>query len=343
MRKYLVRYKKFLILLMAAVVILMPQTINFVQADEMPYGVEAILPENQIDKNVSYFDLKVEPNASFELNIKITNSKDKDIKVRVNATDAYTNNNGVIDYSGESEQSLSQSKERSYLTDLLDKEEQIIDIPGKQSKTVSFHGKMDKKTFKGNILGGIYIQEEVSSPSKSKDMIQNEFAYAIAVKLTENLNLPKFQPALNSVKLGVRNYHQAILAEIENQAPVLFSKFTAVSKIYKEGETTPVLEKTSFNLGMAPYSKFEYGIDLDGKAFSSGKYTYDLTIKKDDERFSLKKTFEIDKKDVDTAQKNSVDSNKVNNNLNYIYILLILIFFVILIWIIYYKNKNSKK
>jgi len=67
-------------------------------AADKSYSVQAVLPDNQIDHNESYFDLKVEPNKEQDLKVMIINTGSKPIKVKAEVNDAYTADSGVIGY-----------------------------------------------------------------------------------------------------------------------------------------------------------------------------------------------------------------------------------------------------
>ena len=62
------------------------------------FSVSSVIPENQIDKNLSYFNLKVSPSSSQKLKVKIFNNKKHDIKVKSMVTSAITCRNGFIRY-----------------------------------------------------------------------------------------------------------------------------------------------------------------------------------------------------------------------------------------------------
>ena len=62
------------------------------------YYVRAVLPDNQISNNLSYFDLRMQPGQSQTLEVEVVNESDKVITVDLAAVSASTNRNGIIDY-----------------------------------------------------------------------------------------------------------------------------------------------------------------------------------------------------------------------------------------------------
>ncbi|AMP20977.1 hypothetical protein AZF37_07210 [endosymbiont 'TC1' of Trimyema compressum] len=61
--------------------------------------MEAVLPSNQRNSKVSYFDLNISPNFEQTLELKIHNKTNKTIYLECHVTDAWTTMNGVVDYS----------------------------------------------------------------------------------------------------------------------------------------------------------------------------------------------------------------------------------------------------
>ena len=83
----------------------------------MGYSVKANLPENQIDKNKTYFDLKMDPNQKEEISLTVKNSSEEEIILNIVPNNSKTNQNGVIDYSDEN---LEKDKSLKYsLTDII--------------------------------------------------------------------------------------------------------------------------------------------------------------------------------------------------------------------------------
>lgn len=125
-----------------------------VEAASMGYSVKANLPENQIDKNKTYFDLKMDPNQKEEISLTVKNSSEEEIILNIVPNNSKTNQNGVIDYSDEN---LEKDKSLKYsLTDIISGKQKIKLNPG-ETKDVTFSIKMPNEELQGIILGGFYI------------------------------------------------------------------------------------------------------------------------------------------------------------------------------------------
>ena len=68
-------------------------------AAEMKFAVTAVIPENQIDKNQTYFDLKMQPGQKQTIQVQMKNDTNKEVVVESFANTAITNSNGITDYS----------------------------------------------------------------------------------------------------------------------------------------------------------------------------------------------------------------------------------------------------
>ncbi|WP_052008514.1 DUF916 domain-containing protein [Listeria aquatica] len=90
--------KKLFLMLMGILVTLtfLPNT-GF--AADMNYSVRAIIPDNQVDKTKTYFDLRMKPGQKQKLTLHFENNADEKVQIEVSPNTATTNRNGVIDYS----------------------------------------------------------------------------------------------------------------------------------------------------------------------------------------------------------------------------------------------------
>lgn len=68
------------------------------KTDEVGFSVEAKLTQNQIDSNVTYFDLKMKPEDTQTLEVEVKNTSSEEITIKVQTITASTNRNGIIDY-----------------------------------------------------------------------------------------------------------------------------------------------------------------------------------------------------------------------------------------------------
>lgn len=114
-------------------------------ASDMAYSVKANLPENQRNKEHTYFDLLMEPKQKQTISITFENHSEKPIELEVNYNTAQTNDNGVIDYKGTKERKDSSLK---YELKELITGDQIIKLNSKEKKEVPYTITMPEKNLK---------------------------------------------------------------------------------------------------------------------------------------------------------------------------------------------------
>ena len=83
-----------------------------VHASEFNFAVDFELPANQIDKNKTYINVRMEPGKTQEIPYTVFNRTDKSVIVETLIHSATTNSNGVIEY-GESKSKLDEIVEKS--------------------------------------------------------------------------------------------------------------------------------------------------------------------------------------------------------------------------------------
>ena len=66
--------------------------------EDVGFYVRAQIPENQIDKRLSYFDLRMAPEQRQSLFVEVVNTSGCDIQVCVEANTARTSRHGIIEY-----------------------------------------------------------------------------------------------------------------------------------------------------------------------------------------------------------------------------------------------------
>jgi len=98
------KMKKNIVLTLLATITLFIPIMKPVMAEEGDNGANNVsvstnIPDNQIDKNQTYFDLLMEPGKEQELEVVLRNNTDKEVTMLADVNTAITNDNGVVDYS----------------------------------------------------------------------------------------------------------------------------------------------------------------------------------------------------------------------------------------------------
>ncbi|HBR81382.1 MAG TPA: cell surface protein, partial [Enterococcus sp.] len=198
-------------------IVVMPLT-TYADSNESAYSVNANIPDFQKNKNVSYFDLQLDPNQKKEISIHLANSAKEKAIFNVDVNNAATNSNGVIDY-GQTD--LKKDSSAKYvLNQLVTPNNQEIELQAGESKDVTFQVQMPKDRFKGIILGGIHISKKDNVSEKvDGTAIRNKYAYVIGVKLQNDTDAVTPDLKLNSAKAGLQNSYTTVFANVQNPTP----------------------------------------------------------------------------------------------------------------------------
>lgn len=308
----------------------------------MSYSVKANLPENQRNKEHTYFDLLMEPKQKQTISITFENNSEKPIELEVNYHTAQTNDNGVIDYKG-----IKERKDSSLAYDLneLITGDQTVKLNGNEKKEVLYTITMPEQKFEGILLGGFHIHKKVKESSMNqKVQIKNDYSYVIGIQLTETEEKVTPELKLNTVEPGLNNYRTTLFANLQNTTATMITNMTVTAEVYKE-KSKEVLHKTvKNNQSMAPNSNYNFPISWDNQSFQTGKYRLKLNaVDKAGHKWSFNKDFEI-KDNAKKYNEEAVDvKGQVNKN-DYIIYVLIFIIIVALVTIVFLLfNLNRKK
>ncbi|MBC1373633.1 DUF916 and DUF3324 domain-containing protein [Listeria booriae] len=308
----------------------------------MPIFVEALIPENQIDKNHTFFDLRVIPGQEQKLQLKIHNDSQKDKEVVISPQVAKTGEGGNIDYSGINAP-LDSSLEHSF-EDMIS-EQQVVNIKARDVVIVTFDLNIPSQGFRGIVLGGFYI-EEIVKEDKSMEtttntvQIKNRYAYIIGCKLrtdTEDIK-PEFK--LRKIELTEWNDFPSINAELANVKPEVVSNYvyegTIINK--KTGKRKVVFPEARFS--MAPNSIFMRPQKIVLDHFENGTYIYALKIRDGDRIWNVEKEFQIS-----YSQKKSVKERILREPSFpwlFLWIALVGVILSTLVCILYRRNSDEK-
>lgn len=296
-------------------VLFVPNVVFANEIDEngvVGYSVSAILPDNQLNQDATYFDLRMKPNQQQAIQVKVFNSSKETIKVKPTIHNAETNRNGIIDYSGDPKQIDSSLK--IPLTSIVKLKNEVITIPKGEQKIIEADINMPSDTFHGIILGGIHFEkvtdEEADADAEQGVQIQNKYAYVVGIQLSETDK--SIQPNLKLIDISptLVNYRTSVVAKIQNEKPTIIGELAIDAKVFKQGSQTPIHETNQTDLKMAPNSTMDYVIDWDNQRLEPGKYRLEMAAKSKDKTWKWKENFEIESDSAADANKEAVDLEK---------------------------------
>lgn len=321
-------------------------------ATEANFAVETHIPDNQVDKSKTYFDLKMAPDQNQTVTATLKNTTEKAVTVEITINSAKTNSNGVIEYG---KNTIPTDASLKHPLDSLMTGPSSVTLSPNESKDVTFLIKMPSDAFDGKILGGLTFQQKSSEvtqdPSKADTTVQNEYAYAVAVVLRET-DTPIFPNLkLLTVKPGQENYRNVIHATIQNDQAAILSDVKVEAAVYAKDGKTPVYSSTKNELQVAPNTSWLYPISLDNTKMEPGTYTLRMKVSgtsaNKSKTWTFSKTFKIAEKEARELNKSAVDvkanTNTKSTNWLLIAVICLIILVVILIILFLLKNKREKQ
>lgn len=306
------------------------------------FSAEAQLPENQVNQQVTYFDVGMSPKEETTLHVKLTNATDKEVTIEPAINRARTNAIGVIEYNEKSKKIT--SKGQANIEDLAKISEKEIKLAPKTDYDLKIQVKMPEKELQGVQAGAIYLLQKGSSEEKGN--IKNQYAREIGLILqSSDPNKLDSHLTLSKATAGQMNARNTALLTLENDQPK-FMKLTAVHATMKKKGTDKVLYETKQEkMTIAPNTTFDFPISLDGNEFESGVYVATFQAKEGTKTWNLSKEFTVKAKD--SKQLNQTDAvlqNKPSFFDHYKWAILIgLLMLIIIVVLIVYLSHLKKQ
>lgn len=307
------------------------------QDNKLNFTYFNVLPSNQIDKDASYFDLKVKPNDEQTLVTQVKNESNKKIIIGVSVNNATTSSSGIINYSN---QNKIKKDSVTRLTDIIAAPEKIVLKPF-ETKELKIKIKMPKKEFDGIVLGAIKLQEidEKQNQEESYDTvsIENKYAYVYTVSLRENNKKTKVDFSKNET--FIKNDY--IYISFNNDSEDIVSK-VKIQTILKSTESDKVINSFSVdNYTMAPSSDISIPI-FNKEQLSDGEYITNTKVTVENKNWEFNSIFKVDSvndeslnKDIDRSKKADFNFFKIILNIFLLILLATLFYFII----IRFRNK----
>ncbi|MTD41896.1 DUF3324 domain-containing protein [Erwinia sp. CPCC 100877] len=335
-----------LFILVCAIVFL---PISEVYGEEVPISVKAILPENQIDKNVGYYDLKVEPNAKQELSFQLNNQGDKDTTVNVEINPAYTGDGGSFIYT---DSDSNKDPSMKYPLSSIASSEQTVSIPAKGSTVTKIKLEIPSEPFEGVILGAIRVTSAQSDEKKTDNSgkgfnIVNNFAYSVAIQLRESDNMPKSDLAIKKVFATQVAGRNTVKINLQNPTPTIINDMSYEAAINKKGEDVPLHENKVKGYRVAPNTNYNVPVSWENQPFTAGTYVAKVKAKSEatGQTWDFEQEFVISAKEARALNEKAVDLEK--DYLPYILIgaavLLVLIILLIILLVVLAKKRKKRR
>lgn len=325
-------------------------------ADSTPLSVKAILPDNQHNKEVSYYHLMMKAGQKQEIDLQLFNSSDKETTAEITLTAATTNNNGTIDYNLPSKEI---DKSLLYPFPSIATTPKEVKIPANSDITTKIAIEMPMEEYSGMILGGINVKvkkekvEEKKEKSSGGMKIENEMNYSIGVVLVENEETVKTDMTLERVFASQVMGNNTTKATLRNPTAAVMENVTIEAKIYAKGSDAVLYETKQEGYRMAPNSSFDFGVPIGNERYKAGEYRIKLTATSDPKKpedgekqvWEFDESFTIKREEADKLNAEAIDLP--TDYLPYIIMggiaLLVVIALIVFIVIVKRKKKQAKE
>ncbi|MBO0467369.1 DUF916 and DUF3324 domain-containing protein [Enterococcus plantarum] len=305
------------------------------------FYVQAVIPQNQVDINKSYFDLKMLPEEEQELHVKLVNPEDSPISISINAINATTTEEGMIDYTVKGIQDETLAYPFESLIKVL---ETTMSIQPYETKIAHFHLKMPKERYDGVIAGGLrFTKNSVESETKSKEVaVQQRFHYVLGVVLkeTDTSVLPDYEIDTVDVARSKQGKKIAVIHSIRNVNAAISKKMALKFIVRKKGDETALIKYEKEALEMAPNSMMDFPVPIK-RQLRPGTYISQTQINQDGKKWAFENEFQITRGQAKRIKEENEETKIVSKVP--IWLILVIILLVLLVVIQTYSLWRRKK
>ncbi|MGH1846811.1 DUF916 and DUF3324 domain-containing protein [Enterococcus gilvus] len=258
------------------------------------FTVEPVLTQTQVDPSKGYFFIQVEPGQSQTLTFKVKSTIKEPRTVRISVKDAYTNQNGAIDYDGDNykrDKTLVNS-----LEDLTAVSTKKVTVEKLETKEVSIDVQPPSESFEGVKMAAICAISDETDSQKDKEGLSSIYGYRVGLVITEQKEIEIDNGAsLNflNVKPTVHHGKRVIQTTLQNPEPKILKNLSVETKLRKKGTKEVLRKRTTNNMRVAPNSQFDFATNWGLDPIEPG--TYVLTVKADsgEKKWKWEKEFTI--------------------------------------------------
>ena len=259
--------------------------------------VEPVYPENQVSETKGYFDIDATAGEQLNLQLRLQNTEDAPITIRVEKSNAYTNKTGGIFYDTtvESEDTMLLD-DAIPLVDAIETEETVT-IPANESMELPIQVNVPQ-TEAQTLLGGIKVtQVEEAAEEESEELgedeanfvMKTETTYAVAIQL----NLPaKSEPNFSTGKAGFLAPTAQVFLELKNDAHLIQGDVEWTYSVL-DSAGAQLFDGTVDTFNMAPKSQIRFPIAWNHEELADGSYTLVADGRAGDQVIAVEELFEI--------------------------------------------------
>lgn len=279
-----------------------------VLAEEGNFSVRPLLPIDQLDNKIPYYYFPIKGGKVKTLEFVIKNHKNENVIIEVNPANALSNPYGNMHYTENDKTTFSSFLTSNYKLAEVTEIKKRIKLGPKEEKVVSFKVKAPNDVNRGQLLGAIQFQLDVSSENKRTASPEDNAAFSVKVKHRYTIgilaNFPEKVPSKVEIKgssVDAKNQIPQIMTEIWNVNPVITKDATLKYKVYSKAKKKEIFNGEKPLYSLAPVTSLKLPVEWKHKDFKEGDYLIELSLidNKNNQVLSSKEnTFNIKKKDI---------------------------------------------
>lgn len=338
------KVKKILVSIMSLLMVVI--MINPIEAASYnKFTINAVQPENQIDKSVGYFDLWVDSKTKQTLEVDVFNNGDEPMEAKMLLVNGSTGNNATKQFNVQKD--IDESMQHP-ITDYVSLREETMVVKPKSKETVHLDVDLKDASFDGVIMGGITVvaNEVDKNDKKGNDgeiALDNQIAYTLAVQM--RMNDKEIDSNLNYIKTDytVVDMQPKFTSKIQNDQAVLLNNVSIKGDVRHKDSNKVVGTVNRDNGGILPNTNFDVVYDLLEDNIESGMYMVDLEITDGKDTWHWQESIDVTNELIDTATNEKVDFKDKSKSKFFMIILGILILIILILLFIILKRRKKDK
>ncbi len=264
--------------------------------NDVGFTVEPVFTNTQIDQSKGFFFVRVKPDEPQDLVVKVKSTNKNPTKVTIYVSDAFTNQNGVIDYDGE--EYPEDNTLKNSLKEISNVSDPEITVQNYETKEVKIRITPPKDAFQGVKCAAICVMK--AEPEENTEGLTSLFGYRVGLIVTEDsetyddgssLNLLKVQPTVHEGK-------RVIQTRLQNPEPKVLEKLTVETKLRAKGKEEILRKRKTNDMRMAPNSQFDFATNWGLDPIEAGTYVLSIKADSGENTWSWEEEFTIGEKEA---------------------------------------------
>ncbi|OJG51487.1 hypothetical protein RV06_GL001628 [Enterococcus haemoperoxidus] len=252
--------------------------------------MSAVLNGKQIDPEKSYFYIQTVPGEEQLLKVKVKSTQKEPIKLKIYATDAFTGDNGTIEYTNDKK--MLDTTLHDPISSILKVETPSLTVGNFEEKEAIFKLIPPTEHYKGVKMGALVFEVD---DSENEEQVSSKFSYRIGLTISETGDDYKDSKTLNLIdaKSTLKRGKKMILTTLQNPEPKILSNLEIIAEV-KEKDSQKVLKKKKVeDYMLAPNSHFDFEMDWGTGTVRAGNYILTMNANDGYSDWKFEKEFTI--------------------------------------------------